>query len=681
MNEQELRFRQIHLDFHTSEAIDNIAAEFEADTFADTLAKANVNSINLFARCHHGWLYYDSKAFPELVHPNLKNKNLLKEQIEACRKRGIKTPIYVTVQWDNYHAERHPDWLVVTKDGKQDGTPPYEAGFYRYLCVNSPYKEFLKKHVAEIMELFDVEGLFFDIVLYKECSCHWCRKEMIQRGIDPSNETARKEFGVLMLNRFKREMSALARKSKKNCRIFYNSGHVGIMKKPIKDAYSHFELESLASGFWGSMHFPVTIRYARTIGLDCLGMTGKFHTAWGDFHSFKEPTFLEYECMRSLAMNSKICIGDQLHPSGKLCRYTYDLIGKVYQQVAEKEPWCSQAVPLKEIGVFHPEEFDGRDLFSGLNPAILGITRMLQEGGYQFDIIDSQTNLDGYPLLILPDVIPVSTALSAKLKQYLSKGGAVLATFESGLDEGKTQFTGGIFGVELTDKGPFDMNGNLARGQTFEHNDFSDYILPNKMIGKSLPPTEHVMYLRGAQVKAAKGAATLMHTVKPYFDRTFAHYCSHLQTPSSGKKGHPAVVKKGNAIYMSHPIFTTYETFGPAWCREMLFDAISILLPEKQICHNGPKSIVATLNEQKKKHRWVLHLLNYLPQKNSVKVESIQQVIPCFNVAVRVKTKKPVKSLQQVPDGKLLDFEYKDNSIHFTLDRLDGHQMVCINFK
>lgn len=57
-----LPFRQIHLDFHTSEAMDGVGADFDPDEFADTLAAAHVNSVTCFARCHHGWLYYHSSA-------------------------------------------------------------------------------------------------------------------------------------------------------------------------------------------------------------------------------------------------------------------------------------------------------------------------------------------------------------------------------------------------------------------------------------------------------------------------------------------------------------------------------------------------------------------------------------------------------------------------------------------
>src|SRR5688572_7979483 len=99
---KELVFRQIHLDFHTSPDIPGIGADFDPATFAETLAKAHVNSITVFARCHHGMIYFDSKRHPERIHPQLARRNLLAEQIEACHKRGIRTPIYITVQWDQY---------------------------------------------------------------------------------------------------------------------------------------------------------------------------------------------------------------------------------------------------------------------------------------------------------------------------------------------------------------------------------------------------------------------------------------------------------------------------------------------------------------------------------------------------------------------------------------------------
>ena len=78
---EQLRLRQVHLDFHTAGMVENIGLDFDPEEFAQTLEDAGVDSITCFARCHHGYLYYPSKLMPERIHPNLKRPNLLGEQI------------------------------------------------------------------------------------------------------------------------------------------------------------------------------------------------------------------------------------------------------------------------------------------------------------------------------------------------------------------------------------------------------------------------------------------------------------------------------------------------------------------------------------------------------------------------------------------------------------------------
>src|SRR5258708_6430508 len=88
-----LRTRQIHLDFHTGPAIGDVGAGFAAREFARTMKRAHVNSVTVFAKCHHGHLYYHSKR-PER-HPGLKpGLDLLRGQVEALHREGIRAPIY-----------------------------------------------------------------------------------------------------------------------------------------------------------------------------------------------------------------------------------------------------------------------------------------------------------------------------------------------------------------------------------------------------------------------------------------------------------------------------------------------------------------------------------------------------------------------------------------------------------
>jgi hypothetical protein len=97
--------RQIHLDFHTAPQIPDVGADWDADHFVQTLQKARVNSITVFATCHHGMCYYPSKV--GTVHPSLKFRSAGRADRGAAQ-RGIRAPIYVTVVWNVDAAMRHP---------------------------------------------------------------------------------------------------------------------------------------------------------------------------------------------------------------------------------------------------------------------------------------------------------------------------------------------------------------------------------------------------------------------------------------------------------------------------------------------------------------------------------------------------------------------------------------------
>lgn len=678
MSKVDLRFRQIHLDFHTSEFIDGIGSQFDAEEFAATLENARVNSITCFARCHHGWIYYDTQVHQERRHPHLAI-NLLRAQIDACHDRNIRVPIYTSVQWDHYTASQHPEWLALDEKGcisSFQSASPFEAGFYRDLCLNSPYVEtFLKPHVREILESLPVDGLFFDIVRPLPCTCRYCRAEIEAAGLDACIARVRQQFGLQMINRFMQDMTRFVRQFNSECTIFYNAGHIGTRHRAVTDAYTHFELESLPSGGWGYLHFPLTMRYARTLGKECLGQTGKFHTAWGDFHSFKNVEALQYECFRMLAMGAGCSIGDQLHPVGRIDSNVYELVGSVYREVEKKEPWCRNVKPVTEIGVLTPEEFYGAQI-GGLPPALMGITRMLHESAHQFDILDSASDLSGYKVIILPDKIPVNANLAQKLRAYLDRGGALIASFASGMDPDASEFACQVLGVRLKSEGPRDLNGELVRGKYFPSNDYAEYIVPGKL-SKGLAQTEYVLYIRGMEVEAEPGSEPLANKVSSYFDRTYKHFSSHRQTPSSGQIGGPAVIKNGRAIYFANPIFSEYNSVGPRWEKQLFLNALELLLPDPIVQHDGPTTLQVTVNEQPDQHRWIIHLLHYIPERRSQEIDIIEDVIPLYNVKISIKL-PTIKAVMGVPEQEPLPYEQKDGRAEFVLPQLIGHQMIVL---
>ncbi len=655
-----LRYRQIHLDFHTPAQVEGIAADFDADRFADTLRAAHVDSVTVFGRCHHGMLYYQSERFPERIHPHLQRPNLLGEQIEACHARGIRAPIYLTVQWDQYTADEHRDWLCVDEEGRLYDTRPLEPGFYRHLDVYHPgYRRFLFEHVDEMLAMMPTDGIFFDIVSPRpSVAKHWV-DGMDEAGMDVTDKGQRMLFAQRVLDEWKREMTLFVRARNKDCTIFYNGGHIGPQHRSTIAAYSHYEIESLPSGGWGYTHFPMVARYARTLGeggkpRETLGMTGKFHTSWGDFHSYKSEAALQFECFRMLATGAGCSVGDQLPPRGVLDKSTYDLIGSVYGSVEAKEPWCRDSVAVNEAAVLIPAVWT--DAGWNKHPeAAAGAVNVLEELRVQFDLVDDEGDLSRYPLLILPDDVLVTPQLEERLRTYLDSGGSILATHTAAHP---------MFGVEPIGEAEFNP----------------DFLKPTQAFAPEMNGVPHTMYLRAMAVQPAEGTEVLATVERPYFNRTWRHYFSHKHAPSTGEdSGYPGIVRGGaggRCIYFAHPIFRQHRSNAPHWVRTLLKAAIDVLLPRRIVQCDGPTTLQASLNHQPEQSRHVLHLLHYIPTRRGREFDTIDDIIPLHDVAVDLAVDRPVKSVRLVPGGEALKFDAKEGGVRFTVPRVEGHAMV-----
>ena len=92
-----MRFRQVHLDFHTSGLIPGIGKQFDKKQFQEALKAGHVDSITVFSKCHHGWAYHPSTANEQ--HPKLKF-DLLGAELEAWTDRELRsmgaTRLYLT---------------------------------------------------------------------------------------------------------------------------------------------------------------------------------------------------------------------------------------------------------------------------------------------------------------------------------------------------------------------------------------------------------------------------------------------------------------------------------------------------------------------------------------------------------------------------------------------------------
>jgi hypothetical protein len=653
-----LPFRQIHLDFHTPPAVPSVGEAFKAAEFAEILKDAAVNSITIFAKCNQGMSYYPTKV--GVMHPHLKF-DLLGEMVESCHNQGIRTVIYISTMYDQYMWEHHGDYRVLDAEGREDGlfreTGPLKAQLGK-VCLNTQYLDYVAAQAEEVLKSYEADGIFYDNYDYPYAGCYGasCMLDREKLGLDSTRvEDTHKHAQIVMITGMKR-LYKLAHDLRPEAEIYFN-GPISFSSDPsfirsITPYYTHNEIESLPGGSWGYPYYEVASRYFRNIGLQCIGMTGRFHRSWEDFGSIRNQAALNFECFRMLAEANLCKIGDQLHPSGQLNRAVYGRIGKTYRSVAEKEPWCHGATAVTEIG------FLTTSAGHGVAESDLGVTGMLKELHHQFDVLDLESNFDAYKLLILPDSLRFRGKLLQKVRSYLGRGGKVILSNESGLDEAGKTFALNEIGLEYEGPWPHEVQ----------------YIEVLDPLKRGLPDMVQVAYEKGAATKALPGTTVLARIWRAYFDRNYRHFFVE-QTPFSSPTDYVAVAARGGVVYIATPIFRSYAQYAYLFYKQLVQNCIERLLPDQLIRSDAPSTAQITVTQQPR--RRIVHVLNYCPVRRAPSLDIVEEPSPLTDVAIYIRASESPRRVELVPQRQSLEFSHADGYVHVSVPKVDGHQMIA----
>ncbi|MBO5277091.1 MAG: alpha-L-fucosidase [Clostridia bacterium] len=623
--------RCVHLDFHTSELIEGIGERFDRKEFAETLKKTGLDSITVFAKCHHGCFYYkDSKFFP---HPHL-TCDLLDEQLAACKEAGVSAKIYISAGYDEHVAKEHPEWLGIYKKGQ----PQPNTGFRR-ICFNTPYLDLLKEHTKEVVEKYKPDGVFFDIVANWPCYCEHCLADMKKKGMDIESEEDLWEQSRQVMNHYFDEMEKTVHSISPNTVIFQNSGGFEIGARSKIDCCEQLELESLPTGGWGYDHFPMMMSYIRRAGKNCIGMTGKFHREWGEFGGYKYKEALRYEAALNLTFGAGMSVGDQMHPAGKLDAYTYEMIGETMQFMKEREAFVGGKY-LPELAMFTPQEGSGR----------VGASRILFEEKYLFDVIDEYEIENGYPLIVVAQDIELSESVISSLKAHVLKGGKILAV-------GKGAKSLQENGVDLGFK---DMEEDVLTPAYFVAN----YPM------KAAENTPLVIYGKVYNMQAT--GEVLADKLSPYFKREGERFCSHKQTPCDYAKVSPAITQGKDGIAVGADLFALYNTDGGMTAKVLLAPLVEKLLGKKRITTTLPATGKISLYD--KGDSLVMHLC-YANIIARGRTEVIEDIVTLSSVVVALKAEKPSKVILQ-PQNEELPFLYEDGEVCFEIKDFNCYAAV-----
>jgi hypothetical protein len=667
-----MRFRQVHLDFHTNATIPGIGSRFEAKAFAKAFKDAYVDSVTVFSKCHHGVSYHPTKIGKQ--HPHL-GFDLLRAQIDALHSVGINAPVYLTATWDELAAFEHPEWRTVSPDGSFPSFRP-ETGNgagWAFLDFSTPYLDYLCAQTEEVMERYpDADGIFMDISFQLPSISSSAQTKMDALGLDWTNPVDRETFTELSVENYFVRVRDAVRKHDKKMPLFFNSGHMRRgLRKHYADYYTHLEVESLPTAGWGYEHFPISARYIDPLGIPFLGMTGKFHTHWGEVGGYKKPEALLYECGAMLAHGAHCSIGDHLHPTAQIDQSTMRSIAPAYKWVAEREAWAEGTSNRAQIALLSAE--------AASHPRLVGVpghhegpdegaVRVLLEGKFAFDVIDLESDLSPYELVILPDAINVDKKLKAKVDKFTAKGGRVLLTGKSGLDADG----GFVFDIGAEWKGTSPNAGG-------------DFLLPAKGLRASFVDDPLFMYAPAERIRI-RGGKSLGQVFEPYFDRTPRHFSGHVNAPSKpDASGFAAGVTKGQFTYLSFPIFSCYHQVGAVAMLEIAERLIETALgTERLVTVSLPRAGRVTVRQQPGKKRDVVHLLHATPalrgSTRGAPVQPIQDLATLHDISVTLAARAKVKSVQLVPSGAPLQFVEAGARVDFTVPSVTGHEMIEIAY-
>ena len=657
----ELPARQVHLDFHTSGLIKGVGTRFSKEDFQKALREGNVSSITVFAKCHHGYCYYPTQV--GTMHPQL-NFDLLGAMLDAAHEIGVKAPIYITAGWSALDAEQHPEWWSRRADGGcspvggfDPGAAPDQAkpeASWMNLCLNDgSYAQHIYALTREICERYaQVDGVFYDICFFEEtCYCAECRAGMRAAGLCPDSEADAKKYFIEKHNRFMENCRRIVAQTHPDASVFFNGG-AEIRKPEYHANQTHFELEDLPTAWGGYDKMPLRAKYFAQTGKQYLGMTGKFHMAWGEFGGFKAPQALRYEVAAMMAFGARCSVGDQLHPLGRMDPETYRIIGQAYRYAESIEPYCFGLEPVPGLGLYLSQSQEANE----------GTAKALLDAHVEFDVLLPDADFTRYATVLMPEGAVLDAAAANRLRAYVQKGGSLFV-----LGDSLMQADGPLADVGCSVRGPSAAD--------------IDYLQINEQALGDLLRSPFLMYRPALRVEAQSGACeVLAEVVPPYFNRTYGHYCGHKNTPyDPDAERLPAAVRKGGVVYAAHPLGTIYRLYGSEFHRRYFEALLHLAHPRPVVKVGMPSAGRISFGRQPQQRRYCLHLLYAQPLRRGA-ADVIEDILPLYDTKVELHIPEKVTKVTIFPQEKELRFEQEADTITLTVPVFELHTVVVLEY-
>jgi len=411
--------------------------------------------------------------------------------VEGCRKLGM----VVVARTDPHSirddaAEAHPEWVAVDAAGNRRR---HWAAPNRWVtCALGPYNfEFMTEVTREIVERYRVEGIFANRWQgHGVCYCDSCKRQFkefcgmdLPRGGGEQGAAYQKwtEWSSGRLFELWRLWDGEIRKINPAARFIANSGGGSMTTLDMKtiselaptlfaDRQSRRGLMAPWANGKNGKEFRATFGRKPIVGISSIGTD--------DEHRWKDSVTSPAELRIWLADG----VANGLRPwVVKFCGTVYDrrwmpVVEKFYDWHWRNEKYLRNEENLARVAMVYSQQtgtyYGGAQKHRKVEDHELGMYQALVEARVPFEMVHDGLldagHVDRYKLLVLPNVAALSDGQCEQLRQYVRRGGSLLATFETSLydERGKRRADfglGDVFGVRFNGTVERDIKNSYMR--------------------------------------------------------------------------------------------------------------------------------------------------------------------------------------------------------------------------
>ena len=595
-----------------------------------------------------------------------KHRKILTKYLAETKKQGIKVILYL-----NCHillpSQDHlrEQWAKRNKDG--EFIKLYSDVYYSP-CMNSTWTDYFLQQI-ELLEDFDIAGIFFDGPLVHDCYCPSCQKlfkEQSGKAMNDAPAAEIKSFANRQCIEFARKIYIKVKEVNKEWISYTNSNllHGNWSADELKELLQYEDIVGTEGGFqfygqpkdvplWKCSLAAKMVEAVAKSRPTVIFMAGD-HKTWSWYMHTSAETKLCYASI--LANGASVwygihCSSDMLKTeAGDATRKMLAFDKKnneLYtntKSLAETAVFVSFDTAKKYPAVYQLSDFYGasgsvaKGCIGDYSLGLDGTIAMLFYSGIAYDIV-TELNLDSlsqYKTIILPNAACLDKASVKALTDFVREGGTLIADgetslYDKNLNKKKNFSLSEVFGVDF-DGGVLDFN-------------IWDYFCLTEN-NKSIVSDAEMKYLP-APLKALR--------ISPHENtEVIAKLCPHLDGCYADKPKDPEYpfitekdFGKGKAYFIAGTLFEMYYSYGFSHYIEIFRNMLNNnVQPVKLLSASDVIEVTYRKNTQSGKE--FIHLVNYTGSMN----RPIEKVIPVTGGELIIN--KPFKSATALIAGKKL---------------------------